>query len=78
MTAQACDTITASAAATLTAAGASSTAVGSCAASRPVRRADAGVIRLTRPDIDGLLLRGEHYGAPYDLPAFALLSKPPR
>jgi hypothetical protein len=41
-------------------------------AGRPARRADAGVIHLTRRDIDGLLLCGEHYGAPYDLLAAAL------
>ena len=33
------------------------------------RRADAGTVRLSQRDIDGLLLCGEHYGAPYDLPA---------
>jgi hypothetical protein len=30
-------------------------------------RSDIGTIRLTQRDIDGLLLCGEHYGAPYDL-----------
>src|SRR5258708_3707711 len=33
------------------------------------RRADAGTIRLSDRDITGLMLCGEHYGAPYDLPA---------
>ena len=36
------------------------------------RRADAGTIRLSQRDIDGLLLAGEHYGAPADLLAAAL------
>jgi hypothetical protein len=40
-------------------------------AARP-RRADAGTIRLSQRDIDGLLLCGEHYGAPVDLLAGAL------
>jgi hypothetical protein len=39
---------------------------------RPARRADAGTIRLSQRDIDGLLLCGEHYGAPNDLLAAAL------
>ena len=39
--------------------------------SRPAR-ADAGAVRLSQRDIDGLLLCGEHYGAPYDLLAAAL------
>ena len=42
------------------------------------RRADAGVIQLTQRDIDGLLLCGEHYGAPYDLLAAALRVPPGR
>jgi hypothetical protein len=42
------------------------------AAARAVRRADAGTIRLSQRDIDGLLLVGEHYGAPADLLAAAL------
>jgi hypothetical protein len=41
-------------------------------AARPARRADAGTIRLSQRDIDGLLLIGEHYGAPADLLAAAL------
>jgi len=41
------------------------------AAARP-RRADAGTVRLSQRDIDGLLLCGEHYGAPADLLAAAL------
>ena len=36
------------------------------------RRHDAGTIRLSQRDIDGLLLCGEHYGAPLDLLAEAL------
>ena len=36
------------------------------------RRADAGSIRLSQRDIDGLLLVGEHWGAPSDLLAIAL------
>jgi hypothetical protein len=36
------------------------------------RRHDAGTIRLSQRDIDGLLLCGEHYGAPLDLLAGAL------
>src|SRR5580692_1709336 len=43
------------------------------AAVRPARRADAGTVRLSQRDIDGLLLCGEHYGAPVDLLAAALL-----
>ena len=44
----------------------------SAAAARPARRADAGTVRLSQRDIDGLLLVGEHYGAPADLLAAAL------
>jgi hypothetical protein len=36
------------------------------------RRADAGALQLSQRDIDGLLLCGEHYGAPLDLLAAAL------
>ena len=36
------------------------------------RRADVGAVRLSQRDIDGLLLCGEHYGAPYDLLSEAL------
>jgi hypothetical protein len=39
---------------------------------RPARRADAGSIRLSQRDIDGLLLAGQHYGVPLDLLAAAL------
>ncbi len=39
---------------------------------RVARRADAGTVRLSQRDIDGLLLAGEHYGAPADLLAAAL------
>src|SRR5271168_5604052 len=42
------------------------------AAARTTRRADAGTVRLSQRDIDGLLLVGEHYGAPADLLAAAL------
>jgi hypothetical protein len=45
---------------------------------RPARRADAGAIRLSQRDIDGLLLCAEHYGAPYDLLAEALRVQPDR
>jgi hypothetical protein len=45
---------------------------------RPARRADAGAVRLSQRDIDGLLLCGEHYGAPYDLLATALRVHPER
>jgi len=48
------------------------------AARPPARRADAGLIRLSQRDIDGLLLCGEHYGAPYDLLAAALRVRPER
>ena len=48
------------------------------AAARPTRRGAADVIQLTRRDIDGLLLCGEHYGAPYDLLAAALRVPPGR
>jgi hypothetical protein len=39
----------------------------------PARRADAGAVRLSQRDIDGLMLCGEHFGAPYDLLAEAML-----
>src|ERR1019366_8157421 len=45
---------------------------------RPARRADAGEVRVSQRDIDGLLLCGEHYGAPYDLLATALQVDPAR
>jgi hypothetical protein len=38
----------------------------------------ADVVRLSQRDIDGLLLCGEHYGAPYDLLAAALGLQPDR
>ncbi len=41
-------------------------------AARAARRTNADVVRLSQRDIDGLLLCGEHYGAPYDLLAAAL------
>jgi hypothetical protein len=44
----------------------------------PVRRADAGVIRLGDRDIAGLLLCGEMYGVPYDLLAGFLAVRPDR
>jgi len=40
--------------------------------SRTPCRADAGKVRLSQRDIDGLLLCGEHYGAPLDLLAATL------
>jgi hypothetical protein len=46
--------------------------------SRPARRADAGTVRLSQRDIDGLMLCGEHYGAPLDLLAAALRVHPDR
>ena len=39
---------------------------------RPARRVDVGAVRLSQRDIDGLLLCGEQYGAPFDLLASAL------
>jgi hypothetical protein len=48
------------------------------ASARPHRRADAGTIRLTQRDIDGLVLCAEHGGAPYDLLAAALGVPPAR
>jgi hypothetical protein len=42
------------------------------------RRADAGAVRLSQRDIDGLLLCGEHWGAPFDLLAAALRVEPGR
>ena len=41
-------------------------------ASRAQRRADTWTIRLSQRDIDGLMLCGEQYGAPFDLLADAL------
>ena len=48
------------------------------AAARLSRRADAGSIRLSQRDIDGLLLCGEHWGAPNDLLGTALRVDPDR
>src|SRR5690348_7654578 len=42
------------------------------------RRVDAGVVQLSQRDIDGLLLCGEHFGAPFDLLATALEVEPER
>jgi hypothetical protein len=42
------------------------------------RRADAGALHLSQRDIDGLLLCGEHAGAPFDLLAAALGMEPDR
>src|SRR4029077_20764625 len=42
------------------------------------RRVDAGVVQLSQRDIDGLLLCGEHFGAPFDLLATALGVEPER
>ncbi len=49
-------------------------------APRPTRRASgsANAVRLSQRDIDGLLLCGEHYGAPADLLADALRVRPDR
>src|SRR5713101_4277937 len=43
-----------------------------------VRRADAGLIRLTARDAAGLCLAAEQYAAPYDLLAAALDARPDR
>ena len=48
------------------------------AATRRARRAHAGAIWLSQRDIDGLLLCGEHYAAPYDLLATTLRVHPSR
>jgi len=53
-------------------------AYGTIMTARPARRADAGTVRLSQRDIDGLLLAGEHYGAPFDLLALALRVQPDR
>ena len=50
----------------------------SVTASHPARRADAGTVRLSQRDIDGLMLCGEQYGAPADLLADALRVGPGR
>jgi len=47
-------------------------------AARPACRADAGAVRLSQRDIDGLMLCGEQYGAPADLLADALRVEPGR
>jgi len=47
-------------------------------APRRARRANAGEVRLSQRDIDGLILAGEHYGAPADLLAVALRVNPGR
>jgi len=44
----------------------------------PGRHADAGVVRLTEPDVAGLLLAGDMYAAPYDLLASFLGVAPAR
>jgi hypothetical protein len=54
------------------------TATAATSAARRARRADAGTVRLSQRDIDGLLLCGEHYGAPYDLLTAALGAHPGR
>jgi hypothetical protein len=48
------------------------------AAARTPRRANARMVRLSQRDIDGLMLCGEHYGAPLDLLAAALRTGPDR
>ncbi len=45
---------------------------------KAARRPDVHAIRLSQRDIDGLLLCGEHWGAPYDLLAAALRVDPER
>ena len=40
--------------------------------------AEAGSIRLSHRDIDGLILAGEHYGAPLALPGAAFTPEQPR
>ena len=52
--------------------------VTTAAATRSARRAHAGAIWLSQRDIDGLLLCGEHYAAPYDLLATTLRVHPSR
>jgi hypothetical protein len=47
-------------------------------AARTPRRTNARMIRLSQRDIDGLMLCGEHYGAPLDLLAVALGTGPKR
>jgi hypothetical protein len=47
-------------------------------AARPGDRAGTRAVRLSQRDIDGLLLCGEHYGAPGDLLARALRVQPER
>jgi hypothetical protein len=42
------------------------------------RRADAGTVKISQRDIDGLVLCAEHGGAPYDLLATALAVQPAR
>ena len=42
------------------------------------RRSDAGTVRVSGRDIDGLMLCGEMYGAPYDLLAECLNVQPDR
>jgi hypothetical protein len=42
----------------------------------PARRRSDEVLRLSQRDIDGLLLTGEHYGAPFDLLAIAVGTRP--
>jgi hypothetical protein len=45
---------------------------------RPPRRAVPRTVRLSQRDIDGLMICGEHYGAPADLLAAALRAEPGR
>src|ERR1700759_1748189 len=73
MAAQAHDAITPITAAPVTAPGTASPVT----ASRR-RRIDADVVQLSQRDIDGLLLCGEHFGAPFDLLATALGVEPER
>ena len=77
MTVQAHNTITSAAAGPLAAA-APVAPVAPVAAARPVRRARARAVRLSQRDIDGLMLCGEQYGAPFDLLAAVLRTRPDR
>jgi hypothetical protein len=53
-------------------------AIAATAAAPLPRRSDAGTVRVSGRDIDGLILCGEMYGAPYDLLAAGLNVPPDR
>src|SRR5215470_5782907 len=79
MAAHAHDAITPVAATAVRATPAAATpAAATPAAASRQRRVDAGVVQLSQRDIDGLLLCGEHFGAPFDLLAAALRVEPER